>query len=156
MTDQTVLAGQLHAGHIGMTLRGIDARGHEVHAELRQVYHTSSETIIDTNPLDFDTLRDGCGAMGEWALDAHERVSLDGPPDLHLNAPPNTLTLGSVWENADALEAACVRARRDQVTVIDCGGNVNVWDGHRGWWEGSAPLRYAPFTILHAGTKANQ
>ena len=86
MANQTVLAGHLHAGHIGMTLRGIDVKGHEVHAELRQVYHTSSETIIDTNSLDFDTLRDGCGAMDEWALDAHEQVSLDGPPDLRLNA----------------------------------------------------------------------
>lgn len=86
----TIRAGRLHAGHIGLTLRGIDAKGREVHAELRQVSHTSSETFINTNPLDFDTLRDGCGAMDEWLLDANERVSLDGLPDLHIDANPPT------------------------------------------------------------------
>ena len=86
----TIRAGRLHAGHIGLTLRGTDAKGREVHAELRQVSHTSSETFINTNPLDFDTLRDGCGAMDEWLLDANERVSLDGLPDLHIDANPPT------------------------------------------------------------------
>lgn len=84
MTNR-IAAGRLHAGHIGMTLRGVDAKGREVHAELRQVSHTSSETYINTNPLDFDTLRDGCGAMDEWLLDANAKVELDGPPDLRLD-----------------------------------------------------------------------
>lgn len=87
---ETIRAGRLHAGHIGMTLRGIDARGREVHAELRQVSHTSSETFINTNPLDFDPLRDGCGAEDEWLLDANEEVTLDGLPDLDLDADPPT------------------------------------------------------------------
>ena len=86
MTDHTIAAGRLHAGHIGLTVRGIDAKGREVHAELRQVSHTSSETFINTSPLDFDTLRDGCGAMDEWLFDASEKVALDGPPDLRLDA----------------------------------------------------------------------
>ena len=86
----TIRAGRLHAGHIGLTLRGIDAKGREVHAELRQVSHTSSETFINTNPLDFDTLRDGSGAEDEWLFDANERVSLDGLPDLHIDANPPT------------------------------------------------------------------
>ena len=85
MTDQTIPAGRLHAGHIGMTLRGIDSEGREVHAELRQVYHTSSETIIDT-------IRDEYGPMYEWVFDANERVSLDGLSDLDA-APPTQWTL---------------------------------------------------------------
>ena len=89
MTD-TIRAGRLHAGHIGMTLQGTDARGREVHAELRQVSHTSSETFIATNPLDFDTLRDGSGAADEWLFDANEQVTIDGLPDLDLDADPAT------------------------------------------------------------------
>ena len=87
---KTIPAGRLHSGHIGMTLRGIDSEGSEVHAELRQVYHTSSETIIDTTPLNFDTPRDGGGVMDEWVLDANEQVTLDGLPDLRLDAAPPT------------------------------------------------------------------
>lgn len=99
MTD-TIRAGRLHAGHIGMTLRGTDAKGREVHAELRQVSHTSSETFINTNPLDFDTLRDGSGAMDEWLLDANEPVSLDGLPDLHIDAElPTRWAL--YWRNGE-------------------------------------------------------
>lgn len=86
MTNR-IAAGRLHAGHIGLTLRGVDARGREVHAELRQVAHTSSETFINTNPLDFDPLRDGCGAMDEWLLNANEQVTLGGRPDLSFDAP---------------------------------------------------------------------
>lgn len=89
MTD-TIRAGRLHAGHIGMTLRGTDAKGREVHAELRQVYHTSSETFISTNPLDFDPFRDGSGAADEWLFNANEQVTIDGLPDLDLDADPPT------------------------------------------------------------------
>lgn len=100
MANKTIPAGQLHAGHIGMTLRGVDVKRREVHAELRQVSHTSSETFINTNPLDFNSLRDGCGAVDEWLLDANEKVTLDGPPDLHLDAPtPNRWVV--YWLNGE-------------------------------------------------------
>ena len=113
----TIRAGRLHAGHIGLTLRGTDAKGREVHAELRQVSHTSSETFINTNPLDFDTLRDGCGAMDEWLLDANERVSLDGLPDLHIDAePPTRWTLYWLTGDRHVVEGP------DVATAMNCAG----------------------------------
>lgn len=116
MTD-TIRAGRLHAGHIGMTLRGTDAKGREVHAELRQVSHTSSETFINTNPLDYDPLRDGSGAEDEWLLDANEQVSLGGLPDLHLDAdPPTRWTLYWMTGDRQVVEGP------DISTAMNCAG----------------------------------
>ena len=116
MTNR-IAAGRLHAGHIGLTLRGIDVKGREVHAELRQGSHTSSETFINTNPLNFDTLRDGCGAMDEWLLDANEQVTLDGHPDLDLDADPATRwTLYWMTGDRQVVEGP------DIATAMNCAG----------------------------------
>lgn len=116
MTD-TIRAGRLHAGHIGMTLRGIDTKGREIHAELRQISHTSSETFINTNPLDYDTLRDGSGAEDEWLLDADERVSLNGLPDLDLDSdPPTRWTLYWLTGDRHVVEGP------DVATAMNCAG----------------------------------
>ena len=113
----TIRAGRLHAGHIGMTLRGIDARGREVHAELRQISHSSSETFINTNPLNFDTLRDGSGAEDEWLLDANEQVTLDGLSDLDLDAdPPTRWTLYWLTGDRHVVEGP------DVATAMNCAG----------------------------------
>lgn len=71
-------------------------------------------------------------------------------------APPNTLTVGSVWHDVDALARACEESGRDQIVVSEHGGCIFVWDEMAEWWEGSAPPRYTPCTIIHAGREADQ
>ena len=61
-----------------------------------------------------------------------------------------------MWDDEDALEAACDGSWRDQITVIDRAGNVSVWDERGADWRGSIPLRFAPFTILRAGKNTDQ
>ena len=70
--------------------------------------------------------------------------------------PPNTLADGSEWDDADALARACEESGRDQIAVLEHDGWVYVWDGMAEWWEGSAQPDNAPFTIIHAGRKADQ
>ena len=71
--------------------------------------------------------------------------------------PPNTLAVGSVWGDVDALARACEETGRDQVVITDKDGDVFVWGADAEWWEAGLPERsYAPFTILHAGKKADQ
>lgn len=71
--------------------------------------------------------------------------------------PPNTLAVGSEWNDSDALEGACWGSWRDQITVIDRDGDVSVWDGRGEDWRILYPLqKYAPFTIIHAGKGADQ
>lgn len=70
--------------------------------------------------------------------------------------PPNTLAVGSAWDDADALARACEESGRDQIVVLDHAGNAYVWDEMAEWWEGSAPPLFAPYTIIHAGKKAHQ
>ena len=77
----------------------------------------------------------------------------DKKPD---TVPPNTLAVGSEWEDVDALARACRESGRDQIVVIDNSGGAYVWDEKAGWWEGSASPQYSPFTILHAGLEADQ
>ena len=71
--------------------------------------------------------------------------------------PPNTLTEGSQWDDVDKLSRACDASGLDQIVVTDKDGDASVWGQNAGWWEGSTPtVGYEPFTILHAGKKADQ
>ena len=69
--------------------------------------------------------------------------------------PPNTLDEGSMWDDADALARACKESGRDQITVIDCEGDVSVW-GPDGWETGVLIPEYDPYTILHDGKEVDQ
>ena len=71
-------------------------------------------------------------------------------------APPSTLTVGSEWDDADALNRACEESGRDQIVVSDQDGYAFVWDKAAEWWEGSMPPQFIPLTILHTGKKADQ
>ena len=101
----------------------------------------------EATKVDYVSVAGGRTAYGPWTV-AHLRKK---PDPAEAPAPLNTLSMGIVWDDADALEAACAGSRRDQITVIDCAGNVSVWDARRDDWRGSAPLRSAPFTIIHTG-----
>lgn len=70
--------------------------------------------------------------------------------------PPNTLAVGSEWVGVDALTRACEESGRDQIVVSGYDGYVSVWDNDANWWEGSAPPRAAPFTVIHTGKGADQ
>ena len=71
--------------------------------------------------------------------------------------PPNTLAVGSMWHDVDALTLACKESERDQITVIDCDGDVSVWGADARWWEmGLLDFGFEPYTIIHAGKKADQ
>ena len=70
---------------------------------------------------------------------------------------PNTLAVGSEWDDADALTRACEETGRDQITVTDRDGDVSVWGADAGWWETGLPdFGFEPYTIIHAGKKADQ
>lgn len=72
-------------------------------------------------------------------------------------APPNTLAVGSMWDDEDALYRACRESGRDQIVVIDKDGDVFVWGAVAGWWETAVPdYGFEPYTILHAGKKDDQ
>lgn len=72
-------------------------------------------------------------------------------------APESTLAVGSVWDDVDALTQACEETGRDQITVTDRDGDVSVWDAGAEWWATGAPdYGFAPYTIIHAGKKADQ
>lgn len=71
--------------------------------------------------------------------------------------PESTLAVGSEWHDADALTRACEETGRDQIIATDRADNAYVWVEAEEWWAGSRPLAAdAPFTILHAGKKADQ
>ena len=71
--------------------------------------------------------------------------------------PESTLAVGSVWDDADALEAACEETGRDQIVVVDKRGRVGVWDTVMQCRRVSAPhADFAPYTIINAGKKADQ
>lgn len=66
--------------------------------------------------------------------------------------PENTLAEGSVWDDSDELTLACRESGRDQITAIDCDGDVHVWGADAGWWETGLPdYGFEPYTILHIG-----
>ena len=67
-----------------------------------------------------------------------------------------TITLGSKWNNTNALADACEESGRDQITVIDANNYAFVWAYDAEWWEGSAQPTDAPFTIIHTGLEADQ
>ena len=70
---------------------------------------------------------------------------------------PNTLAVGSEWDDVDKLSRACDASGLDQIVVTDKDGDASVWGQNAGWWEGSTPtVGYEPFTILHTGKKADQ
>ena len=78
-------------------------------------------------------------------------------PDTFDAVPPNTLAEGSVWDDGDALEAACAGSWRDQIVIADKDGDVFVWSFDAEWWEcGNPTPEFAPWTILHAGKEADQ
>lgn len=69
----TITARELHGGHIGMMLTAeVANRPLTITAELRQVYHTSGETVIHTY---------GCMDLDEWVLDPSTTVTLSGEPN---------------------------------------------------------------------------
>ena len=71
--------------------------------------------------------------------------------------PENSLAVGSKWGNVGALTTACRESGRTQITVIDCDGDVSVWDASAENWHGPHPIpKYAPYTITHTGRKAGQ
>ena len=70
--------------------------------------------------------------------------------------PPNTITLGSTWNNTDTLAHACNNSGRDQITVTDTNGYAFIWAHDAEWWEGSAQPTDAPFTIIHTGKEAEK
>lgn len=69
-----IKAAQLSAEHIGKDIIAVDIDGVEIHAELRQIYHTSTETWINTNPLGYDPYNHGDGATDEWGLPQDSEV----------------------------------------------------------------------------------
>lgn len=70
--------------------------------------------------------------------------------------PPNTLAVGSVWDDADALTLACRQSELNQIAVIDCDGDVHVWGADAEWWQTWPSYGCAPYAIIHAGKKADQ
>lgn len=71
--------------------------------------------------------------------------------------PENTLAVGSVWDDADALARACKESGRDQIVVADCDGDVTTWGSRSDWWETGLPAYgFDPYTIVHIGKKADQ
>ena len=71
--------------------------------------------------------------------------------------PPNTLAVGSEWDDVDTMARACEESGRDQIVVTDKDGDVSVWGADAGWWEtGSPDFGFEPYTIIHAGKKADQ
>lgn len=94
------------------------------------------------------------GTIGnDWHICRPAELTYLDTPD---TVPPNTLTVGSVWHDVDALARACEESGRDQIVVSEHGGCIFVWDEMAEWWEGSAPPRYTPCTIIHAGREADQ
>lgn len=71
--------------------------------------------------------------------------------------PPNTLTVGSEWDDPHALARACRESGRDQIVVTDRAGDAHVWSSDEGWWEGSSPMpKFNPWTVRYTGRKADQ
>ena len=68
---------------------------------------------------------------------------------------PNTLAVGSTWDDAAALTRACDESERDQIVVLEADGYAFIWSYAANWWEGSVPPIDPPYTIIHTG-KADQ
>ena len=72
-------------------------------------------------------------------------------PESDPHVPPSTLTVGSKWNDTDALARACNESRRDQVVVLDADGYAYIWSYEAEWWEGSVLPLDAPFTVVNTG-----
>ena len=103
----------------------------------------------EVTKVDYVSVAGGRTAYGPWTV-----ARLRKKPD---TVPLNTLAVGSVWADADALTRACEESGRDQIAVTDCDGDVYVWGANQDDWRDLHPIqKYAPFTIIHAGKKADQ
>lgn len=100
---------------------------------------------------------DGDHDLGyEWRFCEPDKLTYldtDQKADTSDAMPPNTLTVGSKWSDADALTRACEDSGHDQITVIGRNGDVCVWDAHKDDWRDHyrAIQDFAPFTIIHGG-----
>ena len=118
--------------------------------------------IVTTTPnrdgnVYFTAPTDGHMGYGCHFCTPDELTYIDQEADTADTVPPNTLAVGSVWDDADALTRACEETGRDQITVTDNRGIVGVWDTGLQCWRASSPnADFAPFTIIHAGKKADQ
>ena len=82
----------------------------------------------------------------DWHLCQRDELTyLDTP------AQPNTLTVGSTWDDAAALARACDESQRDQIIALDKDGYAFIWSHAANWWEGTVPPIDPPYTILHTG-----
>lgn len=91
----------------------------------------------------------------EWVFctpDDLTYLDTDQETDTTSAVPPNTLAVGSVWDDAVTLVLACKKSRRGQIVIADSNGDVSVWNV-RGDWLGECPPHpgCAPYTILHTG-----
>ena len=86
-----------------------------------------------------------------------ELTYLEQGADTSDTVPESTLSVGSVWKNANALTRACSESGRDQIAVIDKNGDVGVWDAElRGWRAYTPGPVFAPYTIIHTGREDDQ
>ena len=123
------------------------------HPRYGRVFVTTPEPDGDGDLWFIDPSADP-GGMEDWC-DPDVLKFLDDQ-EVNQPVPPNTLTVGSVWHDVDALARACEESGRDQIVVSEHGGCIFVWDEMAEWWEGSAPPRYTPCTIIHSGREADQ
>lgn len=94
----------------------------------------------------------------DWHLCTPDELTyLDQEADTSDAVPESTLAVGSEWDDADALTLACRESGLDQITVIDCGGDVYVWGADAEWWQTGFPTYdRAPYTIAHDGKAVDQ
>lgn len=121
-----------------------------------------SVRYVIANPCDAEGDAALTSAYGEIEWFSPDRVT--PRPDLprmewpgEAPVPPNTLAVGSVWDDLDDLIAACRKSGRDQIVVTESDGDVSVWNKSIDGWTPSSPtVGYEPFTIIHAGKEADQ
>lgn len=105
----------------------------------------------------FTVPTDGNMGYGCHFCDPAELTFLTQGADTSDTVPEGTLTVGSVWDDADALTRACAGFWRDQIVVADKRGMVGVWDTGMQCWRVSAPhADFAPYTVIYVGKKADQ
>ena len=128
--------------------------------------HKDHGRVIVTNPNQesdgysyciFSSDMDSTGF--DWhPYDPEALTYIDQEADTADAVPPNTLAVGSVWDDTDALARACEETGRDHIAVTDRNGGVSVWDARRDDWRGHyrAVPKYAPYTIIHTGQEDDQ
>ena len=72
-------------------------------------------------------------------------------PESDPHDPPNSITVGSKWNDPAALARACNESQRDQMTVLDANGYAYIWSYEAEWWESSVLPVDAPFTVVNTG-----